>query len=254
MSDNISLVYFSSKRRSSLSGSSYSEGDSTNSSQMSKDGCKEQPLVTLRSACLSYGSGSSRRTVLDNLDMTVRRADIYGLLGASGCGKTSLLSVMVGRRSLSSGSVRVMGGRPGDRRCGVPGNRVGYMPQDLALYTEFTIRETFFYFGRINKMTGDNITTQIKFLSALLDLPPDTRTVSTLSGGQQRRVSLAVALIHDPDLIILDEPTVGLDPLLRQKIWSHLQQLARMSNKTIIITTHYIEEVTTNQRSVFCSY
>ena len=90
--------------------------------------------------------------------------------------------------------------------------------QELALYTEFTIQETFFYFGRINKMTSSQIREQMEVLGRLLDLPAYTRTVSTLSGGQQRRISLAVSLLHDPELIILDEPTVGLDPLLRPEL------------------------------------
>merc|ERR1719481_1024237 len=91
-------------------------------------------------------------------------------------------------------------------------------------------------------MRSGEIKTRVEFLRSLLELPPDGRTVGTLSGGQQRRVSLSVSLLHDPELLILDEPTVGLDPLLRQKIWNHLLQLAKISSKTIIITTHYIEE------------
>ena len=152
--------------------SGYGEGDSSGSDTMDDTapgvpGVKDGPVLVLRSAVLSYGDNM----VLDSLDMTVRRADIYGLLGASGCGKTSLLSVIVGRRHLRSGTVRVLGGVPGDRRCGVPGPRVGFMPQELALYTEFTIMETFFYFGRINKMTGRDIKTQLTYLTQLLELP-----------------------------------------------------------------------------------
>ena len=195
-------------------------------------------MVEVRSAVLKYG----RETVLEQLNMRVRRGDIYGLLGASGCGKTSLLSLLVGRRGPTAGTVSVLGSRPGDTASGVPGRRVGFMPQELALYLQFTILETFFYFGRINKMRSGEIKTRVEFLRSLLELPPDGRTVGTLSGGQQRRVSLSVSLLHDPELLILDEPTVGLDPLLRQKIWTHLLQLSEVSKKTVIITTHYIEE------------
>ena len=197
----------------------------------------------MRSAELRYGGAGGGERVLDQLDMLVRRGQIYGLLGASGCGKTSLLSVLVGRRRLTGGSVAVLGATPGQAGSAVPGRKVGYMPQELALYTEFTILETFQYFGRINKLSSAEIRSQVEFLTSLLELPPHGRTVGTLSGGQQRRVSLSVSLLHSPELLILDEPTVGLDPLLRQKIWSHLVQLARLSGKTIIITTHYIEEM-----------
>ena len=216
-----------------------SVSSSSGNSDTGKSRSSEAPVVVVTSAVLRYGG----ETVLEHLNMLVRRGEIYGLLGASGCGKTSLLSTLVGRRRLTAGSVSVLGARPGQAGSGVPGRQVGYMPQELALYTEFTILETFQYFGRINKMSSGEIQSQVEFLSSLLELPPQGRTVGTLSGGQQRRVSLSVSLLHSPDLLILDEPTVGLDPLLRQKIWSHLVQLARLGRKTIIITTHYIEEM-----------
>jgi ABC-type multidrug transport system ATPase subunit/ABC-type multidrug transport system permease subunit len=200
------------------------------------------PIVIVRDAVKSYGRGAGCKNVLNNLNMTVRRGDIYGLLGASGCGKTSLLSMLVGRRVVDSGMIQVMGGKPGDRSCGIPGRKVGYMPQELALYTEFTIRETYQYFGRIYKMSSKDILIQMEFLTSLLDLPPSHRTIGTLSGGQQRRVSFAISLLHNPELMILDEPTVGVDPMLRQNIWKHLLHLSQVNNKTIIITTHYIEE------------
>ncbi|XP_077286467.1 ABC-type transporter snustorr isoform X2 [Arctopsyche grandis] len=203
---------------------------------------KRQQAVCVRHAFKSYGSKKNNIPVLSNLNMTVAKGTIYGLLGASGCGKTTLLSCIVGRRRLDSGEIWVLGGKPGTKGSGVPGKRVGYMPQEIALYGEFSIKETMMYFGWIFGMETTEISDRLQFLLNFLDLPSQNRLVKNLSGGQQRRVSFAVALMHDPELLILDEPTVGVDPLLRQSIWNHLVQITRDGNKTVIITTHYIEE------------
>ncbi|KAL0861157.1 hypothetical protein ABMA27_009649 [Loxostege sticticalis] len=203
---------------------------------------KRQQAVCVRHAFKHYGSNKRPNHVLSNLNMTVAKGTIYGLLGASGCGKTTLLSCIVGRRSLNSGEIWVLGGKPGTKGSGVPGKRVGYMPQEIALYGEFTIRETMMYFGWIFGMETREIVERLRFLLDFLDLPSENRMVKNLSGGQQRRVSFAVALMHDPELLILDEPTVGVDPLLRQSIWMHLVRITSSGDKTVIITTHYIEE------------
>ncbi|XP_049278576.1 ABC transporter G family member 23 isoform X1 [Anopheles funestus] len=203
---------------------------------------RQQNAVSVRHAFKSYGTKKKPNQVLSNLNMTVAKGTIYGLLGASGCGKTTLLSCIVGRKRLNSGEIWVLGGKPGTKGSGVPGARVGYMPQEIALYGEFSIRETMMYFGWIFGMHTSEIVERLQFLLNFLDLPSESRLVKNLSGGQQRRVSFAVALMHDPELLILDEPTVGVDPLLRQSIWNHLVHITKAGQKTVIITTHYIEE------------
>ncbi|XP_063369058.1 ABC transporter G family member 20-like [Cydia amplana] len=203
---------------------------------------RRQQAVCVRRAYKRYGSKSSPNVILDGLNMTVPKGAIYGLLGASGCGKTTLLSCIVGRRRLNSGEIWVLGGRPGSRGSGVPGPRVGYMPQEVALFGEFSIRETMIYFGWIAGMTTSEVDERVDFLLTLLQLPHPTKQVKTLSGGQKRRVSLAAALIHEPELVILDEPTAGVDPVLRQSIWDHLVDITKGGRTTVIITTHYIDE------------
>lgn len=193
--------------------------------------------VSVEKAVASYG----KTKILDGLSMKVKQGAVYALLGPSGCGKTTLLSCILGRKELESGNISVFDGTPGDRNIGLPGPLVGFMPQDICLYQEFTIKETFQYFGRLQKMNMDILETKQIALLDMLDLPEQGRRVAGLSGGQKRRLSFAVALLHNPQLLILDEPTVGVDPLVRARIWSHLKSLSQ-SGVTIIITTHYVEE------------
>ncbi|XP_068150519.1 ABC transporter G family member 20 [Drosophila tropicalis] len=198
--------------------------------------------VEVRNGYKYYGSKSNPKIVLNQLNMNVMRGSIYGLLGASGCGKTTLLSCIVGQRCLNGGEVNVLGVKPGQPGSGVPGSRVGFMPQEIALVEEMTVKETIFYFGRIYGLTDERIRDKFKTLKELLQLPPARQMVKQCSGGQQRRLSFACAMIHDPELLILDEPTVGLDPMLREKIWDFLVETTRNSKLAVIITTHYIEE------------
>ncbi|XP_020289831.1 ABC transporter G family member 20-like isoform X2 [Pseudomyrmex gracilis] len=197
-----------------------------------------EEAVVVRNAAKSYG----KKVVLKGLNMTVSRASIYALLGASGCGKTTLLSCIVGVRHLDNGEVWVLGGTPGSKGSGIPGPRVGYMPQDISLTGEFTVSDALYYFGRINGLDNVEIEERQDFLTDLLQLPSANHLVKNMSGGQQRRVSFAAALIHRPELLILDEPTVGLDPVLRENLWTYLIKITQTEGTTVLITTHYIEE------------
>ncbi|KYN22383.1 ABC transporter G family member 23 [Trachymyrmex cornetzi] len=116
------------------------------------------------------------------------------------------------------------------------------MPQEISLVVEFSTSDALYYFGRINGLDDEEIDMKQKFLSELLQLPPANRLVKNMSGGEQRRVSLAAALLHMPEILILDEPTVGLDPILRENIWAYLIQITEENGITALITTHYIEE------------
>jgi ABC-type multidrug transport system ATPase subunit len=201
------------------------------------------------------------------MDLTLGVGKIYGLLGASGCGKTTFLKCLLGRLAIHGGTLNVLGkpyvticytifiihltrhlydiiivfDRPGAPGHDVPGRDVGFMPQETALYMQFSIHEVLAYYARLHGLTEEFFQERKKFLMEFLELPDEDRLVVNLSGGQQRRVSLCVALLHNPRLVILDEPTVGVDPLLRARIWEYLVQIAQ-GGTSIIITTHYIEE------------
>ncbi|KAB0791591.1 hypothetical protein PPYR_03391 [Photinus pyralis] len=191
--------------------------------------------VVVRGAFKSYGSFK----VLRDFNMTVPRGGIYGLLGASGCGKTTLLECLIGRKRLNSGDIYVLGQKIPDAQ---NEQRIGYMPQKIGLYGDLTVEETLLFFGRVIEMKDAKIKERTEYLTELLDLRRRNVRLKHMSGGQQRRVSLAVAFLHEPELLILDEPTVGVDTVLRQLIWDHFLDLVHNGTVTVIITTHYIEE------------
>ena len=191
--------------------------------------------------CRALERGYGSLEVLRGLDMEVGAGSIYGLLGPSGCGKTTLLKVLLGRLVPWGGTALALGSAPGEPGAPVPGPAVGYAPQELALYEDLSISETLRFHGRLQLLEPAQVAQREAWLLDFLDLPDPERVVGKLSGGQKRRVSLAVALLHEPQLLLLDEPTVGIDPELRARLWDHLRTIAD-GGTAVILTTHYIDE------------
>jgi ABC-2 type transport system ATP-binding protein len=175
------------------------------------------------------------RDVLPGISLSIPAGQITGLLGPSGCGKTTLMRAIVGAQVVESGRVVVLGaaaGRPEQRR------RVAYVPQEPSIYADLTVRENLSYFARILDVPGD----RIEAVATLVDLAGRLQSrAGSLSGGERARVSLAVALLGKPTLLVLDEPTVGLDPLLRRQLWRTFHELAT-AGATLLISSHVMDE------------
>ncbi|XP_074595264.1 ABC transporter G family member 23-like [Brevipalpus obovatus] len=211
------------------------------------------PMMAVEAKSVSYllNDGFQMIPILDRLNLTVEVGTIYGLLGPSGCGKTTFLRCLIGFQQVTSGHISVFGFAPRDERSGVPGRGLGYMPQDLALHEYLTIEEELTYFGNLYMIDSDVLKKRIDRLVASLELPEKTRLLVNLSGGQRRRVSFALTIVHKPRLLILDEPTVGCDPVLRERIWESLVHFSKTDRISVIITTHYIEEARRSHRVGF---
>ena len=176
---------------------------------------------------------------VNNLSLRVKHGEIYGLLGPNGAGKTTAIRILCGLLRPSSGEIFVL-----DVKLPDPGvaPHVGYMPQELALYRGLTVHENLEFFGEVFGLTKQQIATREEALLKLVDLQAFRDSlIDQLSGGMRQRISLACALLHEPQLLFLDEPTVGVDPDLRASFWQYFEEL-RDSGITILITTHYMDE------------
>ena len=177
---------------------------------------------------------------LDGVTLRVRPGEIYGLLGPNGAGKTTLIRAIVGLVAPESGTVTVLGHRIPD--LDILG-RVGYMTQQAALYPDLSVEENLRFFAAISG-ADSNVDDALKVVE--LDKRRNS-VVATLSGGMRQRCSLACALVHRPRLLLLDEPTVGVDPQLRVQFWDHFRDMAA-SGVTIVVSSHVMDEAERCQR------
>jgi ABC-2 type transport system ATP-binding protein len=176
---------------------------------------------------------------VSGLSLKIPRGVVYGMIGPNGSGKTTAIKIMNGLLRASSGRAWLLG-----EEVPVSGaiHRIGYMPQEIAIYTDLTIHENLELFAGMYSMPGNAFEEAEANLLEITDLTERKDSlVADLSGGMKHRVSLACALVHDPELVFLDEPTVGVDPELRKGFWDHFAGL-KEEGKTIVLTTHYMDE------------
>lgn len=193
-------------------------------------------IVKLNKVTKIYG----KKTVLDSVTLNVEKGEIYGLIGPSGAGKTTMVKVIVGMENSTEGQALVLNKTMPNLNIL---QDVGYMAQADSLYSELTGEENLKFFASLFKLNKSKQKERIAYSAALVNLTDDMKKkVSAYSGGMKRRLSLAIALIQNPQLLILDEPTVGIDPELRVTIWEELFRLKQEEDKTIIITTHVMDE------------
>ena len=204
----------------------------------SRDGAAAPPILRVDGLVKRYGD----LTAVDHVSFDVQPGEIYGLLGPNGAGKTTLLSVISGLVRPAAGSVRV-GGHAVERDPVAAQRLMGVVPQALALYPDLTVRQNLTYFARLRGLRGVERRDEIATALAAVDLAAVAdRRAKTLSGGMNRRLNIAIGLIGRPRLLLLDEPTVGLDPQSRRHILDAVRRLAD-GGMAVLFTSHYMEEV-----------
>jgi ABC-2 type transport system ATP-binding protein len=190
------------------------------------------PAITVRGLRKSYGEFEAVR----GIDFEVRRAEVFGLLGPNGAGKTTTVEILEGYRERTGGDVRVLGLDPGERSRALR-SRVGIVLQSTGLYRHIRVREALLHFASMYPHPRD-----VDEVISLTGLEGKQQAMArTLSGGQLRRLDLALALVGDPEVIFLDEPTTGFDPAARRNAWETIASLKELG-KTVLLTTHYLDE------------
>ncbi|CAG9620044.1 ABC transporter ATP-binding protein [Sutcliffiella rhizosphaerae] len=192
-------------------------------------------VIAVQGLSIAFG----KTPVLENIELNVKKGEVFGLLGPSGAGKTTLVKAIAGLQSINTGKIVVQGENMPNIKLS---EKIGYMAQSDALYHELTAYENLQFFSSLYKVTGNMQKERIKEVSQLVNLSDHLhKPVQKYSGGMKRRLSLAISLLHEPEILILDEPTVGIDPLLRRSIWKELKYLSERGT-TVLVTTHVMDE------------
>lgn len=194
-----------------------------------------ESAISIKEVSKRYG----KQHVLKDIHLEIHEAEIFGLLGPSGAGKTTLVKQMTGLEEATSGDIYVLKEKQPSLKLM---DRIGYMAQSDALYSDLTARENLHFFAALYGLNKKKQKARVNEVSEIVELEEHLdKLVSNYSGGMKRRLSLAISLVHEPDILILDEPTVGIDPILRKNIWDRFENL-KQSGITIVVTTHVMDE------------
>ena len=199
-------------------------------------------MVSMLEAKNIYKSFGDKK-VLRGLSISLKPGDIIGLVGKSGCGKSTFLKILVGFYSMDKGKL-VFNGKDITKNQDKIRKKVGYTTQENAFYEKLTVYENLMYYANLYGVKKQNLR---DYLESLLDsvelLDSKDKLAGDISGGMKRRLDFAISIVHDPELIILDEPTAGLDPLLIDKFWSVVEKVVRKGNKAVMMSSHILGEI-----------
>lgn len=202
---------------------------------------QDAPILSVSDLRKSYGSEAGRLDVIKGISFALRRGECYGLLGPNGAGKTTTLRLCLGLTTADAGEIQ-LAGHPIPQRAREARTRIGVVPQGDNLDPDFTVEENLVVYGRYFGIQRAAIERRLPWLLEFSNLVAKRHArIAELSGGMKRRLTLARALVNDPDLIFMDEPTTGLDPQARHMIWERLKALIA-AGKTILLTTHFMDE------------
>ena len=203
-------------------------------------------MIEIKDVTKSYG----RHKVLQNVSFEIMEGELFGLLGPNGAGKSTLIDILTGIQSMDSGEIFINGKSIKTDKVEIR-KQLGLVPQDIALLEELNAFDNLEYFGGLYGLAGQELKSQIEKLLEVAGLTDKKKEkVKNYSGGMKRRLNIAVAMLHNPSILILDEPTVGVDAQSRQHIFDYIQSLAEQGT-TILYTSHYMEEIETLCKRVF---